>query len=76
VERILSSTSHIIWIQDFAARFHERLIESLFRLGVKKTKHEPILWIADMSSHFEYLATYVDDIFIRSKDPIAVIKSF
>jgi hypothetical protein len=29
----------------------------------------------DKSSHYEYLATYVDDILIRSKDPMAVIKS-
>jgi hypothetical protein len=27
------------------------------------------------SSHDEYLATYVDDILIWSKDPMAVIKS-
>jgi hypothetical protein len=26
-------------------------------------------------SHYEYLATYVDDIYIWSKDPMAVIKS-
>jgi hypothetical protein len=58
-----------------AARFHDHLSESLLRLGFKKTKHDPDLWIVDKSSHYEYLATYVDDILIWSKDPIAVIKS-
>jgi hypothetical protein len=29
----------------------------------------------DKSSHYEYLATYVDDILIWNKDPIAVIKA-
>jgi hypothetical protein len=29
----------------------------------------------DNSSHYEYLATYVDGIFIWSKDPMAVIKA-
>jgi hypothetical protein len=29
----------------------------------------------DKSSHYEYLATYVDDILIWSKDPMAVIKT-
>jgi hypothetical protein len=29
----------------------------------------------DKSSHYEYLATYVDDILIWSKDPMAVIKA-
>jgi hypothetical protein len=58
-----------------AARFHEHLSESLLRLGFKKTKHDPDLWMVDKSSHYDYLATYVDDILIWSKDPIAVIKS-
>jgi hypothetical protein len=58
-----------------AARFHEHLSESLLRLGFKKTKHDPDLWIGDKSSHYEYLATYVDDILIWSKDPMTVIKA-
>ena len=47
-----------------AARFHEHLAESLLRLGFKKTKHDPDLWMVDKVSHYEYLATYVDDILI------------
>jgi hypothetical protein len=31
--------------------------------------------MVDKSSHHEYLAAYVDDILIWSKDPMAVIKS-
>jgi hypothetical protein len=31
--------------------------------------------MVDKSSHYEYLATYVDDILIWSKDPMAVINS-
>jgi hypothetical protein len=58
-----------------AARFHEHLSESLLRLGFKKTKHDPDLWMVDKSSHYEYYATYVDDILIWSKNPMAVIKS-
>jgi hypothetical protein len=58
-----------------AGRFHEHLSESLLRLGFKKTKHDLDLWMVDKSSHFEYLVTYVDDILIWSKDPMAFIKS-
>jgi hypothetical protein len=58
-----------------ADRFHEHLSESLLRLGFKKTKHDPDLWMVDKSSHYEYLATYVDNILIWSKDPMDVIKS-
>ena len=32
--------------------------------------------MVDKSSHYEYLATYVNDIRIWSNDPMAVIKSF
>jgi hypothetical protein len=46
------------------ARFHEHLRESPQILGFKKTKHDPDLWMVDKSSHYEYLATYVDDILI------------
>jgi hypothetical protein len=58
-----------------AARFHEHLSKSHLRLGFKKIKHDPDLWMVGKSSHYEYLATYVDDILIWSKDPMAVIKS-
>jgi hypothetical protein len=58
-----------------AARFHEHLSESLLRLGFEKTKHDPDLLMVDKPSHYEYLATYVDDILIWSKNPMAVIKS-
>jgi hypothetical protein len=58
-----------------AARFHEHLSESLLRLGFKKTKRDPDLWLVDKSPHYEYLDRYVYDILIWSKDPMAVIKA-
>jgi hypothetical protein len=58
-----------------AARFHEHLSESLLRLRFKNTKHDPDLWMVEKSSNYEYLATYVDEILIWRKDPMAVIKS-
>jgi hypothetical protein len=57
------------------ARFHEHLSKSLLRLGFEKTKHDSDLWMVDKSAHYEYLATYVNDILIWSKDPMAVIKA-
>jgi hypothetical protein len=52
---------------------HEHLSKSILRLGFKKTKHDHDLWMVDKSSHCEYLATYVDDILIWIKDPMAVM---
>jgi hypothetical protein len=57
------------------ARFHEHLSESILRLGFKKTKHDPDLWMVDKSSHYEYLATYVVDILFWRKDSMALIKA-
>jgi hypothetical protein len=57
------------------ARFHEHLSKSLLRLGFQKTNHDPDSWMVDKSSHYEYLATYVDYTLIWSKDPMAVIKA-
>jgi hypothetical protein len=34
-------------LQTSAARFHQHLSESLLRLGFKKTKHDPDLWMVD-----------------------------
>jgi hypothetical protein len=58
------------------ARFYEYLSEPLLTLGFEKTKHDHDLWMVYKSSHYEYLTTYVDDILIWIKDPMAVIKSF
>jgi hypothetical protein len=58
-----------------ATRLHEHLAESLQRLGFKRIKHNPDLWMMDKSSRYEYLATNKDDILIWSKDPMAFIKS-
>jgi hypothetical protein len=58
-----------------AARFHDHLSQSLLRLGFKKTKHDSDLWMVEKSSHYVYLATYVDDILIWCKHPIVVIKA-
>jgi hypothetical protein len=59
-------------LKTFDARFYEHLRESLLRLGFKMNKHDPDLWMVDKSSNYEYLASYVYDILIRSKDPMAV----
>jgi hypothetical protein len=60
-----------------AARFHEHLAESLLRLGFKNTMHDPDLWMIDKTSHYKYLAKYVDDILIviKSLEKIYLLKN-
>ena len=43
-------------------------------MGFKSSKCDPDLWIKDMGTHYEYIATYIDDLLIVSKDPRPIIK--
>jgi hypothetical protein len=52
--RILIIDKSFYRLKTSAARFHEHLSESLLRLGFKKTKHDPDLWMVDKSSHYQY----------------------
>ena len=57
-----------------AARFHEHLSQKLRKMGFRPSKAEPNLWYKDMGTHYEYIATYVDDLMIASKNPQQIIK--
>jgi hypothetical protein len=71
----LKIDKYLYGLKTSAARCYEHLSQSLLRLGFKKTKHDPVLWMVDMTSYYEYLAIYADAILIWSKDSMAVIKS-
>ena len=51
-------------LRSSAARFHEHLAKSIRDLGFLPSKADPDLYICDCGTHYEYLATYVDDILI------------
>ena len=57
-----------------AARFHEHLSDILIKMGYRPSKADPDLWIKDMGTHYEYIARYVDDVIVFSKDPMKVMK--
>ena len=44
------------------------------KLGFKPSKADTDLYVRECGDHYEYLATYVDDILIFSKDPMKVIE--
>jgi Reverse transcriptase (RNA-dependent DNA polymerase) len=58
-----------------AARFHENLPAKLRELGYLPSMVDADLWMKKVDGHWEYIATYVDDILSFSKDPMSVIKS-
>lgn len=50
------------------------LAKSLIRIGFTPSHADSDMWMKDCGTHYEYICTYVDDILIMSKDPMAIIK--
>jgi Reverse transcriptase (RNA-dependent DNA polymerase) len=55
-------------------RWHERLFDVLLSLGFTSTKAKEGIWIKDMSNHYDYIAVYVDDLMIASRNPKWIIE--
>lgn len=60
-------------LKSSAARFHEHLSKKLRKLGFAPSAPDANLWMRDCGDHFEYIATYVDDLLVMSRDPIKII---
>ena len=56
------------------ARFHERLSQRLREMGFRPSKADFDLWMRPKDDHYEYLATYVDDLLVFSREPLKIIK--
>jgi hypothetical protein len=60
-----------------AATFHSHLSDKLRRMGFVPTKADLDLWIKKANDGtYEYIASYVDDIIVISKEPMALIDKF
>jgi hypothetical protein len=42
-------------------------------MGYRPSKADTDFWIASKGDHYEYVATYVDDVLVYSRDPMKVI---
>src|SRR5210317_1111810 len=56
-----------------AATFHERQAEELRSMGFRPNKSDFDLWMKPQDDHYEYIATYVDDIMVFSRIPMPII---
>ncbi len=54
-------------------RWHERFADILRKMKFFPSKAEPDIWMRDMGDHYEYIAVYVDDLLIISKNPKAIV---
>jgi hypothetical protein len=60
-----------IWSYNIAPQYHDVLSAELRSIGFRHTKVNPEIWIKESKTGFEYLTTYVDEVFVWSKDPAA-----
>ena len=54
-------------------RWHERLADVLRSMGFFPSRAEPDIWMRGKGDHYEYIAVYVDDLLILSKEPQAIV---
>ena len=59
-------------LRSSGARWHDRFYDVLRTMGWNPCKTESDVWMKRVDDHWEYIATYVDDLLIASKDPKAI----
>ena len=72
--KILIIFKALYGLKSSAARFHEHLSVMLRKLGFQPSRADADLWYKDMGDHYEYMARYVDDILVWSKDPMKIMR--
>ena len=63
----------IYGLKSSGLRWHERLDAVLREMGFVPSRAEYDIWMRDMGDYYEYIAVYVDDLTIVSKDPAKII---
>ena len=65
----------IYGLRSSGARWHDRFFDIMRDMGFFPCKMEPDAWMRAKDDHYEYIAVYVDDLVIASKEPNAIIKA-
>jgi hypothetical protein len=60
-------------LRSSAAGFHEHFANKLRNMGFRPSLADSDFWIKDCGDHYEYIATYVDDLLVFSRNPMAII---
>ena len=64
----------IYGLRSSGLRWSERCAEALRDMGFFPCKMEPDVWMKDCGDHYEYIAVYVDDLLIVSRDHASIIR--
>jgi len=71
--RLLLIHKALYGLRSSGLRWHERLSDVLQGMGFFPSKADEDIWMRDKGDHYEYIAVYVDDLAIASKDPQPII---
>ena len=72
--RLMAIRRSVYGLVTSGAIFHEVLSDSLRRMGWTPSYADPNVWMRDAGNHYEYIATWVDDLLIFSKNPGEIIE--
>jgi len=72
--KVLVFDKGLYGLRSSGARFHEHLSDILRKIGLMPSKARLNLWFKECGTHYKYLARYVDDILVFSKDPMRIIE--
>jgi hypothetical protein len=72
--KVLVFNKGLYGLRSSGARFHEHLSDILKKIGFLPSKADSDLWYKDCGAYYEYIARYVDDILIFSKQPMQIIE--
>ena len=64
----------IYGLKSSGLRWREKFAETLKDMGFFPSKADDDVWMKDCDDHYEYIATYVDDLLIASRDPEAITR--
>ena len=70
---ILIIVKAIYGLKSSGLRWHERFADVLRSMGFFPSFAKPDIWMRNKGDHYEYIAVYVDDLLIVSKDPKIII---
>ena len=71
--RIMRMNKSVYGTKTASAAFHEFLAHELTKLGFQPSKADSDLWMRDCKTHYEYIATWVDDLLIVPHEPMQII---
>jgi len=70
---ILVFNKALYGLKSSGLRWHERFADTLRDMGFAPSRAENDIWMRRVGNVYEYIATYVDDLAICSKDPQAIV---